>query len=224
MWEREKTLPNVIQEAWLHTSRGGNLGQIVLSLKNVIGKLQRWSRDKFGSVNKELGTLRKKLEDECIKGDLADQKFLRHLTERMDELLCREEMMWLQRSRVSWLQEGDRNIIFFHRKAVWRARKNKIKNLKRTDGSHCTDQGEMGELTTSFFIDLYSSYQNSNPHILRNLIERKISEEMNDSMCKDFTNDEISDALFQIGPLKAPGPDGFPARFFPKELGCIRGG
>lgn len=129
MWVREKTLPNVIQEAWLHTSRGGNLGQIVLSLKNVMGKLQRWSRDKFGSVNKELGTLRKKLEDECIKGDLADQKFLRHLTECMDELLYREEMTWLPRSRVSWLQEGDRNTNFFHRKAVWRARKNKIKKI-----------------------------------------------------------------------------------------------
>ena len=25
---------------------------------------------------------------------------------------------------------------------------------------------------------------------------------------------DISDSLFQIGPLKAPGKDGFPARFF----------
>ena len=78
---------DVIQEAWLHSSRGGNLGQIVLSLKNVMVKLQRWSRDKFGSVNKELSTLRKKIDDDCIKGDLVDEKVLRHLTEHMDELL-----------------------------------------------------------------------------------------------------------------------------------------
>lgn len=37
---------------------------------------------------------------------------------------------------------------------------------------------------------------------------------MNTSLTKEFTEKEISDALFQIGPLKAPGPDGFPARFF----------
>jgi hypothetical protein len=37
---------------------------------------------------------------------------------------------------------------------------------------------------------------------------------MNADLCKEFTEEEISNALFQIGPLKAPGPDGFPARFF----------
>jgi hypothetical protein len=37
---------------------------------------------------------------------------------------------------------------------------------------------------------------------------------MNEHLCKDLTDLEIADALFQMGPLKAPGPDGFPARFF----------
>ena len=31
---------------------------------------------------------------------------------------------------------------------------------------------------------------------------------------RGFTEKEISDALFQISPIKAPGPDGFPARFY----------
>ena len=45
---------------------------------------------------------------------------------------------------------------------------------------------------------------------------------MNDVLCKLFTDDEISDALFQIGPLKAPGPDGFPARFFQRNWEVLR--
>jgi len=46
------------------------------------------------------------------------------------------------------------------------------------------------------------------------LFEKRVTQDMNDRLCKDFTEEEIGDALFQIGPLKVSGPDGFPARFF----------
>jgi hypothetical protein len=35
------------------------------------------------------------------------------------------------------------------------------------------------------------------------MFEPMISDEMNIGLCKDFSAEEISDALFQIGPLKA---------------------
>jgi hypothetical protein len=37
---------------------------------------------------------------------------------------------------------------------------------------------------------------------------------VNSELCKPFTDEEIIKALFQIGPLKAPRPDGLAARFF----------
>jgi hypothetical protein len=40
--------------------------------------------------------------------------------------------------------------------------------------------------------------------------------------CKDFSTEEIGDALFQMGPLKAPGPDGFPACFFQRNWEVMR--
>jgi hypothetical protein len=33
---------------------------------------------------------------------------------------------------------------------------------------------------------------------------------------------EFSDALFQIGPLKVPGPDGFPRRFFQRNWSMVK--
>jgi hypothetical protein len=50
-------------------------------------------------------------------------------------------------------------------------------------------------------------------HIM-SLYEPLVSQEMNNELCKEFTDEEISNTIFQIGPLKAPGPDGFPACFF----------
>jgi hypothetical protein len=39
-----------------------------------------------------------------------------------------------------------------------------------------------------------------------NLFEARILNHMNDELCKPFSDHEIGKALFQIGPLKAPGP------------------
>jgi hypothetical protein len=46
------------------------------------------------------------------------------------------------------------------------------------------------------------------------MVEPKVMESMNEDLCKEYSDEEIGDALFQIGPIKASGPDGFLARFF----------
>jgi hypothetical protein len=58
----------------------------------------------------------------------------------MEELLYREEMMWMQRARVNWLKEGNHNTKYFHRKAADRAKKNKIKRLRRMEETQKTKE------------------------------------------------------------------------------------
>jgi hypothetical protein len=55
------------------------------------------------------------------------------------------------------------------------------------------------------------------PHDLIQLFEPKILGETNGDLYREFLVEEISDALFQIGLIKAPGPDGFLAWFFQKN-------
>ena len=59
--------------------------------------------------------------------------------------------MWLQRSRIMWLKEGDRNTKYFQSKAVWQARKNKIRELTGSIGVVHTNLDEMVTLKMSIF-------------------------------------------------------------------------
>jgi len=122
--------------------------------------------------------------------------------------------MWLQRSRISWLKEGDRNTKKFHRQAQWRARKNNIKRLKKEDGNWSSDQKEMQGMAVDYFSHLFTKNEQVDPQVIVNLLEPIVSAQSNSDLCKEYSDEEISDALFQIRPLKAPGPDGLPARFF----------
>jgi hypothetical protein len=118
-------------------------------LGRITTDLQIWSKEKFGNVTKQLEQSRTRLEE--LMNMNADRAEIRRVTDHMNELLYREEMMWMQRSRVDWLKEGDRNTKFFHSKAIWRARKNKIKRLCDDEGGWHDNHDAMGRVATTYF-------------------------------------------------------------------------
>jgi hypothetical protein len=111
---------------------------------------------------------------------------------------------------------------FFHQKANWRAKKNKIDRLQKSDGTTTENKEEMEEMATSFFKELYTADQHAQPEFSLNDVTPQISEDMNVKFCREFSDEEIGNALFQIGPLKALGRDGFPTRFFQRHWGVFK--
>ena len=47
-------------------------------------------------------------------------------------------------------------------------------------------------------------------------IPQMVTEEMKEALSGEFTAEEVKVALFQMGPIKAPRPDGMNALFFQK--------
>jgi hypothetical protein len=213
MWERDPSLPHAVEEAWSRRVPVQDLGDVAASMKTMMTSLFNWKSKHFKSIPREMEVKRKELEALSLLTDAESVAKKEVLSREMDELLYREEIMWLQRSRVAWLREGDRNTKYFHRRASWRRKKNWVCKLKRPDGSWTVDTHEMEEMTTDFFKKLYTREDNIDPSIITDLLQPCVDGDANDKLCAPFTEKEISDALFQIGPIKAPGPDGFPAQF-----------
>jgi len=80
----------------------------------------------------------------------------------------------------------------------------------------------MAGMINNYFSDLYTKDPAVVPQEVTQLFDQCITDDMNDTLCKPFTEEEISNALFQIGPLKTPGPDGLPARFFQRNWGLLK--
>jgi hypothetical protein len=194
MWERDHALPEIIADAWQEQGPKVDLGDVNVALKKVMEVLHAWGGRKFGNVTRELLRLRSKLAK--LYEENASMQEIRSTLDVMNELLYREEMLWLQRSRIEWLKEGDRNTKFFHRKAVWRARKNKIKFLKDQDGVVQDAPSEMERMATSYFQSVYTRDPSIQTRPVVELFGEVISDDVNESLCKPFTVQEISDALF----------------------------
>ena len=120
--------------------------------------------------------------------------------------------MWHQRSRVQWLSEGDKNTKFFQSKAVWRARINKIRELVDSIGIVHSDFAMMSKMANEYFQVIFTADQSLDAGPVLELLERKISDQDNDMLCKPFSDKEIADALFQIA------LEGSKARRVPDEV------
>ncbi|XP_052485232.1 uncharacterized protein LOC128040503 [Gossypium raimondii] len=119
--------------------------------------------------------------------------------------------------KLESLKRGlERNTAFFHKQASQRRKQNRIHKLQCEDGRKTEEWKDMEEIARSYFLRLFSTGgKNSFENILTG-IRRCISEEDNIKLKARFTNEEIWEALSEMGPTKASGDDGFPALFYQK--------
>ena len=137
----------------------------------------------------------------------------------MCEVSCivdQRELYWKQRSHVNWMKGGDRNTKFFHSVASERKKNNHIERLKREDGGVVVEEEAKKEVATNYFTSLFMSSAGARVEELLSHVDSRVTQTMNELLCKEFTSKEVVEALETIGDLKAPGPDGMHAIFYKK--------
>ncbi|GJS80119.1 RNA-directed DNA polymerase, eukaryota, reverse transcriptase zinc-binding domain protein [Tanacetum coccineum] len=92
----------------------------------------------------------------------------------------------------------------------------------------CNDKGERieGEAVAEEFVKHFNAFPGNNYTVspikdTADLFPKKLTEEEASWMIREVTDNEIKDAMFNIGDNKAPGPNGFTSSFFKKAWGVV---
>jgi hypothetical protein len=79
----------------------------------------------------------------------------------------------------------------------------------------------MCDIVEEYFHNLFMSKTAEVDQNILADVNRRITSDINSLLIALFTGEEVKKALFQIGDLKAPGPDGMHAIFYKKILGLV---
>ena len=208
----------VIQEAWsMAGSRETGLASVKEKISACGADLKAW-----GAVKTELDVEAiKQLQnwlDSLNRADTTDYSKAEYLevSKKLDDLLLNQEIYWAQRSRVSWLKHGDKNMKFFYSKASQRRRRNHIKGMKNAQDHWVDEIKDIAKVAVEYFDSLFCASSCDQVVECLNTVSGKVTPDMQEILSSDFSAEEIKAAVFQMGPTKALRLDGMNALFYQK--------
>ena len=110
MWLKDPRCEAIVEEAWDEGLYEGSDDVLNRCLESCHTRLEVWNGVEFGNVGKTVVELQKKLE--LLELQPLTLDMIRSLRNTRIDLNCwidKEDDMWRQRSRIGWLQFGDRN-------------------------------------------------------------------------------------------------------------------
>lgn len=106
----------LVQDNWQQCDQDSVLSRLCRVRLAII----KWSREQNLNSKESIQSIQKALE-EALSSSNPDTDVIGMLTNELDKAYGEEEKYWRQRSRILWLQHGDRNSSYFH--AITRSRK-----------------------------------------------------------------------------------------------------
>lgn len=216
-WCKLEGFEEVVRESWsAPCSTVDPVARLDRKLRTAARKLRSWSDKKVGNVKLQMEMAREligrfdKAEESRILS--LQERFLhKNLKLKYLALASLERTMARQRSRITWLQEGDANTRFFHQQAAARKRRNFIQQLEHNEAV-ATSPEEKDQLAHEYFTNLLgSAHQRSFSLDMGFLQQQGASLPQLET---PFTEEEVWAAIRDTPRDKAPGPDGFTGLFY----------
>ncbi|XP_057789594.1 uncharacterized protein LOC131006452 [Salvia miltiorrhiza] len=188
MWLRNDSCKPFCENLWAD----GSVLTTTEDIRNKIEKMGRelkiWEKNVFGHVRKRCSKIRKDLAElQTVHREATSKDEQKRLEDELDELSKQEELMWKQSGQIGWRKEIEIRGFF----------------------TRLLRGGKRGIIFVRFSVrmSLFSAGHTHNPDEVLRSINPVVTEEMNSELSRPYTHTEITQALKQMPPLKAPGPD-----------------
>lgn len=154
--------------------------------------LLKWSKEKFGNSKMQISSLMSEVSSLQAYGSYSVHKDrMEPIVQQLDELWSREEIHWHQRSRVRWLQFGDKNSRFFHLSTIQRRKRNVVTKIKNSDGIWLEDRKEVITGFGEYFQNLFSSDGERDCTSVLDCLEVKVTDDMNSDLLHPISLEEV---------------------------------
>lgn len=212
----------LIQFGWFSTNVvGSDMFRVSYKLRELKKIIREFSKNNYSDLEKRVQ------EALCVLADvqtrvLSDPSpgnaILELEATRKWEILSKtEESFFCQKSRITWLDGGDKNTTFFHRMALVRQAINHIHFLIDDQGNRIETQKVIQDICINYFKEFLGSGVSQplfEQEDITSLLNFQCSAAQRTGFDAPFTSEEIKACFFSLPKNKTSGPDGYPAEFF----------
>ena len=196
MWLKYDGFKEILKGWWQNLQFHGSFSFIISAkLKALKDLLKIWNREVFGKVEYQKKDALRKVNywDELEKDRGLSLEEIEARVKAKDDFkswALMEETSWRQKSRETWLKEGDRNTGFFHRMANAHRRRNCLKSIN-INGRKLDKEAEIKEGLVNAFQNLLSDPGGCPPPPLPDLALNEIGHEEAARLEETFSEEEI---------------------------------
>lgn len=133
-WFTHPSFATLVEQTWKSTSHADWQSWLEFLQAEVV----KWKKFVFGNLADQKHRCRARLAGTQRHLCHADNGYLWtlevQLQRKLGDILLREEVFWQEKSRITWLKEGEQNTRFFHLSTITRRWNNRVLGLKEPSG------------------------------------------------------------------------------------------
>lgn len=139
------------------------------------------------------------------------------LIKELNEILNQEELLWFQKSRNSWIQDGDRNTSFYHRSMIICRNRARIRTL-RIICEWTSNKQPLIDHISNFFCNLFGRRNNLGNVLEVNYEGPRIPLNLARNLTRQASVEEVKKSAFGMKRFGSVGPSGIQVVFYQELL------